>query len=49
MKKKLNLKDLKVKSFVTLENAANIKGASGVCVNLSDQLWSLCQTCGIYC
>jgi len=51
MKKRLQLNDLKVKSFVTeLEDAKNIKGASGVaCLNISDQVRSLCQTCGIYC
>lgn len=51
MKKKLSLKDLKVKSFVTeVEKAEEVKGASGLgCLDISDRFWSVCQTCGIYC
>ncbi len=59
MKKKLSLQDLKIQSFVTSVNK-NINGGAPTGTtnvpntvkdkcNVSDQVWSLCQTCGIYC
>lgn len=50
MKKKLSLKDLEVKSFVTeIENGKKQQVVGGVAVNISDLLYSACRTCGIVC
>ena len=49
MKKKLSLKELQVKSFVTnLDNGKkDVKG--GAALKISDILYSACRTCGIVC
>lgn len=61
MKKKLNLKELKVQSFVTSVNTANVVGgaATGLAVCpltetaqancISNKIHSACETCGIVC
>ncbi len=47
MKKKLNLKELEVKSFVTKLDSKEVKG--GHKLNPSDLAHSLCRTCEFHC
>ncbi len=55
MKKKITLKEIEVKSFVTQLDGEHIKGGnplSGdnkICDYLSNLGHSFCRTCGIYC
>ena len=49
MKKKLSLKELEVKSFVTNLEKGKKEVIGGAALDISQLIYSACRTCGIVC